>query len=131
MSNEEVYDSRADTLAPIQRVRNRIVVFAHGSGSSRHSVRNRAVARRLRQAGFATLLFDLLTETAGADAAAGLSPAGAADSVPLLHAATTRAATPSSALSRRIRLLGLSMQFSFPDRRPVSDCPLLRKAGLS
>jgi pimeloyl-ACP methyl ester carboxylesterase len=38
------------------------VIFAHGSGSSRHSIRNRAVAATLRQAGFATLLFDLLTE---------------------------------------------------------------------
>ena len=38
-----------------------VVVFAHGSGSSRLSPRNRAVARRLRSAGFATLLFDLLT----------------------------------------------------------------------
>ncbi len=39
-----------------------LVVFAHGSGSSRHSPRNRAVARHLHRAGFATLLFDLLTE---------------------------------------------------------------------
>lgn len=38
-----------------------IVLFAHGSGSSRHSPRNRAVARVLRSGGFATLLFDLLT----------------------------------------------------------------------
>jgi dienelactone hydrolase len=38
-----------------------IVVFAHGSGSSRHSVRNRHVARYLEQEGFATLLIDLLT----------------------------------------------------------------------
>ena len=38
-----------------------IVVFAHGSGSSRRSPRNRAVARALNGAGFATLLFDLLT----------------------------------------------------------------------
>ncbi len=39
-----------------------IVVFVHGSGSSRHSTRNRFVAVQLRQAGLATLLFDLLTE---------------------------------------------------------------------
>ncbi|MDQ5854752.1 MAG: dienelactone hydrolase family protein, partial [Actinomycetota bacterium] len=39
-----------------------IVVFAHGSGSSRHSSRNRAVAEVLQQRGFATLLLDLLTE---------------------------------------------------------------------
>src|SRR5438067_7904034 len=39
-----------------------IVVFAHGSGSSRHSPRNQAVAKTLQDAGLATLLFDLLTE---------------------------------------------------------------------
>jgi dienelactone hydrolase len=39
-----------------------IVVFAHGSGSSRHSPRNRLVAERLQHAGLATLLLDLLTE---------------------------------------------------------------------
>ena len=38
-----------------------IVVFAHGSGSSRHSPRNRFVASALADAGLATLLFDLLT----------------------------------------------------------------------
>jgi predicted phosphoribosyltransferase/dienelactone hydrolase len=38
-----------------------LVVFAHGSGSSRHSPRNRAVAKALNQAGLGTLLFDLLT----------------------------------------------------------------------
>ncbi len=38
-----------------------IVAFAHGSGSSRFSSRNRSVAQELNQAGFATLLFDLLT----------------------------------------------------------------------
>lgn len=39
-----------------------IVVFVHGSGSSRFSPRNQYVAERLVQRGFATLLFDLLTE---------------------------------------------------------------------
>jgi pimeloyl-ACP methyl ester carboxylesterase len=39
-----------------------LVLFAHGSGSSRFSVRNRAVAERLRAAGIATLLMDLLTD---------------------------------------------------------------------
>jgi dienelactone hydrolase len=38
-----------------------IIVFAHGSGSSRHSPRNRFVADTLNAAGLATLLFDLLT----------------------------------------------------------------------
>ncbi len=38
-----------------------IVLFAHGSGSTRQSPRNRYVARALNKAGLATLLFDLLT----------------------------------------------------------------------
>ena len=38
-----------------------IVVFAHGSGSSRHSPRNQYVAQVLNNAGLATLLTDLLT----------------------------------------------------------------------
>jgi putative phosphoribosyl transferase len=38
-----------------------IVIFAHGSGSSRHSPRNRYVAQVLNDAGIATLLIDLLT----------------------------------------------------------------------
>src|SRR5438093_4445111 len=39
-----------------------LVIFAHGSGSSRHSSRNRAVARMLQHARLGTLLLDLLTE---------------------------------------------------------------------
>ncbi|MFD7920901.1 dienelactone hydrolase family protein [Streptomyces sp. NPDC059740] len=39
-----------------------VVVFAHGSGSSRHSPRNRAVAAALQREGLGTLLMDLLTE---------------------------------------------------------------------
>jgi putative phosphoribosyl transferase len=39
-----------------------LVLFAHGSGSSRHSPRNRFVARVLHEAGSGTLLFDLLTQ---------------------------------------------------------------------
>jgi dienelactone hydrolase len=38
-----------------------IVLFAHGSGSGRHSARNRQVAHSMQRAGIATLLFDLLT----------------------------------------------------------------------
>src|SRR5688500_4796459 len=38
-----------------------MIIFAHGSGSSRHSSRNKFVATILNEAGFATLLFDLLT----------------------------------------------------------------------
>jgi pimeloyl-ACP methyl ester carboxylesterase len=44
-----------------------VVVFAHGSGSGRFSARNRAVARVLLEAGFATLLIDLLTPTEEAE----------------------------------------------------------------
>lgn len=39
-----------------------VVLFAHGSGSSRHSPRNQFVARTIRDAGVGTLLFDLLTK---------------------------------------------------------------------
>lgn len=39
-----------------------IIVFAHGSGSGRHSIRNRYVAETMNGYGFATLLADLLTE---------------------------------------------------------------------
>ncbi len=44
-----------------ERTPQGVVVFAHGSGSSRHSRRNRYVADVLRDAGFSTLLLDLLT----------------------------------------------------------------------
>ena len=44
-----------------------LVVFVHGSGSSRHSPRNVYVAQALLASGFATLLFDLLTESEGID----------------------------------------------------------------
>lgn len=40
----------------------KFVVFVHGSGSSRHSVRNNFVAEQLENAGIGSLLFDLLTE---------------------------------------------------------------------
>jgi putative phosphoribosyl transferase len=46
-----------------------VVAFAHGSGSSRHSPRNRAVADLLVDAGFATLLFDLLDPAEAEDRA--------------------------------------------------------------
>src|SRR5437667_6095687 len=39
-----------------------VVLFAHGSGSSRHSPRNRYVAQQLQAVGLGTLLLDLLTE---------------------------------------------------------------------
>ncbi|MGW3623694.1 phosphoribosyltransferase family protein [Streptomyces sp. NPDC000880] len=46
-----------------------IVMFAHGSGSSRHSPRNRQVAAALNRGGLGTLLFDLLTPAEEADRA--------------------------------------------------------------
>ncbi|MET0697180.1 MAG: alpha/beta fold hydrolase, partial [Acidimicrobiia bacterium] len=50
----------ANQTAPHGRSRG-MVVFAHGSGSSRHSPRNRQVAATLHASGFGTLLLDLLT----------------------------------------------------------------------
>lgn len=44
-----------------------LVIFAHGSGSSRFSVRNRGVAKTLNRANFSTLLFDLLTAAEDAE----------------------------------------------------------------
>ena len=44
-----------------------IVIFAHGSGSSRHSPRNKFVAQELNKLSLATLLIDLLTETEDRD----------------------------------------------------------------
>ena len=50
-----------------------VILFAHGSGSSRHSPRNRFVAGVLQEAGFATLLLDLMTpEEERVDASTGL-----------------------------------------------------------
>jgi len=46
-----------------------VVLFAHGSGSSRHSPRNRHVAKALQGAGLGTLLFDLLTPDEAEDRA--------------------------------------------------------------
>lgn len=46
-----------------------LIIFAHGSGSSRFSPRNRFVASELQRHGFVTLLFDLLTEPEAADRA--------------------------------------------------------------
>jgi pimeloyl-ACP methyl ester carboxylesterase len=49
----------ADLVVPVDA--KGIVLFAHGSGSSRHSHRNQFVARTLQQSDFGTLLMDLLT----------------------------------------------------------------------
>lgn len=53
----------------IPRGAQAVIAFAHGSGSSRFSPRNLAVAERLSAQGFATLLFDLLTSAEDADRA--------------------------------------------------------------
>lgn len=45
----------------VPQTANGVVLFAHGSGSSRHSPRNQYVARSLQEHGIGTLLFDLLT----------------------------------------------------------------------
>jgi putative phosphoribosyl transferase len=55
----------ADVTAP--EGASGVVVFVHGSGSSRLSPRNRYVARALNQAGLATILFDLLTDEEAED----------------------------------------------------------------
>ncbi len=55
---EKVY---LDGLLYIPQKARGMIIFAHGSGSSRFSSRNQAIAKKLQYAGFATLLFDLLT----------------------------------------------------------------------
>ncbi len=56
----EVLTLEGDLTVPAEAVG--VVLFAHGSGSSRRSPRNQFVARAIRDAGTATLLFDLLTK---------------------------------------------------------------------
>lgn len=67
------YISKEEVVIPVQSVflegslniprgASAVVLFAHGSGSSRFSPRNRLVAGRLNDAGFATLLCDLLSQ---------------------------------------------------------------------
>jgi putative phosphoribosyl transferase len=64
--DERTVDVRVDNFTlegalAIPRGAEGLVLFAHGSGSSRHSPRNRFVASALREGGLATLLLDLLT----------------------------------------------------------------------
>lgn len=64
MSRETTVPTRAGelpALLDVPRDASALVIFAHGSGSSRLSPRNQEVAGALNDAGFATLLFDLLT----------------------------------------------------------------------
>jgi len=78
-----------------------IVVFAHGSGSGRRSPRNRQVARWLAEAGFATLLFDLLTPAEEGDR-------GNVFDIPLL---ASRLAAVSAWLARREDVAGLPLGY--------------------
>ncbi|MGB8314410.1 MAG: alpha/beta family hydrolase [Aestuariivirga sp.] len=52
---------------PVPEPASGVIIFAHGSGSSRLSPRNRLVAKQLNSAGFATILFDLLSEPEAED----------------------------------------------------------------
>jgi len=63
MTEVQIPAGRAVLLGNLTIPQNAValVLFAHGSGSSRHSPRNQFVARTLHDAGLATLLFDLLT----------------------------------------------------------------------
>jgi pimeloyl-ACP methyl ester carboxylesterase len=75
-----------------------LVIFAHGSGSSRHSPRNRTVASVLHQADIGTLLFDLLTPDEDRERAARFDIAHLAKR--LVQATTwTRVEAPTRALA--------------------------------
>ncbi|MCN9244783.1 dienelactone hydrolase family protein [Streptomyces sp. RY43-2] len=100
-------DREVDITAGVVRLRGRltvpedavgIVVFAHGSGSSRRSPRNRFVAEGLNRAGLGTLLFDLLTEDEEADRAkvfdTGLLAGRLADATAWLRAQPEAAGRP-------------------------------------
>lgn len=60
-------DHRLEGVLSVPEGARGLVIFAHGSGSSRLSPRNTRVARALNARGLATLLFDLLTEREAAD----------------------------------------------------------------
>lgn len=60
--NIPVNGTSVEGMLEIPENAENIVIFAHGSGSSRHSSRNNYVANILRKANLATLLMDLLTE---------------------------------------------------------------------
>jgi putative phosphoribosyl transferase len=82
-----------------------IVLFAHGSGSSRHSPRNRYVAGVLQQAGLGTLLFDLLTTREERDRRAVFDIALLAER---LIGATSWLATQPAAQGRSLGYFGAS-----------------------
>ncbi len=56
-------DIALEGLLTIPEKTRELVLFVHGSGSSRHSPRNEFVAKKLQQAGLGTLLFDLLSNS--------------------------------------------------------------------
>src|SRR5260370_6056719 len=58
----EVDSVQLDGYLSVPTAASGVALFAHGSGSSRHSPRNRSVADLLNESGLATLLIDLLTE---------------------------------------------------------------------
>jgi len=72
-NEDEVFVTAGGVELPVQLSvpdhSSAVVVFAHGSGSSRHSPRNQYVAAVLRDAGIGTLLFDLLTPAEARDRA--------------------------------------------------------------
>jgi dienelactone hydrolase len=66
MANDQLVHISADSVTlegalALPEGSEAVVIFAHGSGSSRHSTRNKFVAQVLVDAGIGTLLFDLLT----------------------------------------------------------------------
>jgi putative phosphoribosyl transferase len=64
LADEASLQMEGDLTVPTHITNNvkGIVIFAHGSGSSRHSPRNHSVAQLLNNDGLATLLVDLLTQ---------------------------------------------------------------------
>lgn len=62
-----IRNAHLDGELKVQAGAKGVVLFAHGSGSSRHSPRNQYVARVIRQSGNGTLLFDLLTSSEEAE----------------------------------------------------------------
>jgi putative phosphoribosyl transferase len=61
-ANQNIIEGNVTVPSHLNTDAKGIVILAHGSGSSRHSPRNRYVAQVLNNAGFATLLIDLLTQ---------------------------------------------------------------------
>ncbi|HMK99482.1 MAG TPA: alpha/beta family hydrolase [Acidimicrobiales bacterium] len=125
-----------------------LVVFAHGSGSSRSSPRNRAVADVLHRAGLATLLFDLLTDEEAADrsnvfditllgrrlsaavAWARSQPDLAPLSVGLFGASTGAAAAVVAAAHEGSAVGAVVSRGGRPDLAPASDLRRLRAPTL-